>query len=106
MPTFKSYFIGFIVSIAITFAAYLAVADHIEHVVAVISFLALAEFLVQLVFFIHLDTGPSAKWNWLFFGFTALTALIIVGGSLWIMNNLNYNMTPAQMNAAMLDQAE
>jgi len=33
-----------------------------------------------------------------------LVVMILVGGSLWIMKNLNYRMTPEQMNQYMIDQ--
>jgi cytochrome o ubiquinol oxidase operon protein cyoD len=106
MVTFKSYFTGFILSIGLTLAAYFAVTNHSVYAMVIIFLLAAVQFFVQLLFFLDLGSGRSAGWNWLFLGFALSVIGILVGGSLWIMNNLNYNMTPSQMNASMLDQAE
>jgi len=34
--------------------------------------------------------------------FAGLVVLIVVVGSLWIMNNLNYHMSPAATDAAIM----
>ena len=106
MATFNSYLAGFIISVALTLAAYFAVTLHSSGVLWVIFGAAIVQLFVQLIFFLHIGKGPDARWTWLFFSFASLVVVIIVGGSLWIMANLNYNMTSAQMNASMLDQAE
>ena len=48
---------------------------------------------VQLVFFLHLDEESGPRYKLAAFGFMALILLIVVVGSLWIMQHLNYNMT-------------
>lgn len=63
---------------------------------------------VHLFFFLHLDREKKPRWNMASLMFTALTALIILIGSLWIMTNLNYNMgmSPQQMNEYMIEQGK
>ena len=102
----KSYIIGFILSIFLTACAFIVTAIHvysahetISHEVlipAIITF-ALVQMLVQLAFFLHLVYEKNPRWNTIFFFGTLSVIFIVVVGSIWIMNHLNYNMTPAQM---------
>ncbi len=93
--TTQSYVAGFILSILLTLVAYMLITTHIlsgtEAVAAVIS-LALLQLLTQIIFFLHLSNKSRARWNLTAFVFTIIVVLILVVGSLWIMNNLNYNM--------------
>lgn len=89
----KSYVIGFILSVVITFLAYLFVVNKLLPMTALIYCvlaLALLQLVVQMVFFLHI--GRGSRWKAITFGFTVLVVVIIVGGTLWIMANLNYNM--------------
>jgi len=61
--------------------------------------LAIAQMGIHLVFFLHITTGPDNTNNVLALAFGVLIVLLVVSGSLWIMTDLNHNMTP--MPAAM-----
>jgi len=56
--------------------------------------LAIAQMGVHLVFFLHVTTGPDSANNVLALAFGILIVILVIGGSLWIMANLNYNMMP------------
>jgi cytochrome o ubiquinol oxidase subunit IV len=56
--------------------------------------LAIAQMGVHLVFFLHVTTGPDSTNNVLALAFGVLIVILLIGGSLWIMANLNYNMMP------------
>jgi cytochrome o ubiquinol oxidase operon protein cyoD len=56
--------------------------------------LAIAQMGVHLVFFLHLTTGPDNTNNALALAFGVLIVTLVIGGSLWIMANLNHNMIP------------
>ena len=56
--------------------------------------LAIAQIGVHLVFFIHITTGPDNVNNILALAFGVLIVMLLIVGSLWIMTNLNHNMTP------------
>jgi cytochrome o ubiquinol oxidase subunit IV len=56
--------------------------------------LAIAQMGVHLVFFIHITTGPDNANNILALAFGVLIVILVIGGSLWIMSNLNHNMVP------------
>lgn len=91
----KSYLIGFALSIVLTLIPFLLVMHGTlpkATILLLISVAALVQILVQLVIFLHLDTSSSQRWNLLAFALTALITLLLVGGSLWIMHNLNERM--------------
>ncbi len=91
----KSYIVGFILSILLTIIPYFLVLNHgLSHdsTILAIVVLGIGQLLVQLVFFLHLNTSSEQRWNLMTFVFTVLILLIVVVGSLWIMWNLDYNM--------------
>ena len=56
--------------------------------------LAIAQMGVHIVFFLHITTGPDNTNNVLALAFGLLIVFLVVGGSVWIMANLNANMPP------------
>jgi cytochrome o ubiquinol oxidase subunit IV len=56
--------------------------------------LAIAQMGVHLVFFLHITTGRDNTNNVLALAFGLLIVFLVVGGSVWIMGNLNRNMPP------------
>jgi cytochrome o ubiquinol oxidase operon protein cyoD len=56
--------------------------------------LAIAQMGVHLVFFLHITTGPDNTNNVMALAFGILIVVLVIGGSLWIMANLNHNMRP------------
>jgi cytochrome o ubiquinol oxidase operon protein cyoD len=104
--TFKSYLIGFILSIVLTLVAFSVVTDpglyHMGYgaIVPAIIILAIIQLLVQLIFFMHLASENGPRWKLAVLLSTVGIVLIVVVGSIWIMNHLNYNMmaSPSEMN--------
>ena len=93
--SFKSYAIGFVLSIVLTGIAFaLVVTGALSRPLVLMGLLGATVFqiLVHLHFFLHLDTSSSARWNILALLFTLLIMMLFVGGTLWIMYNLNYRM--------------
>jgi cytochrome o ubiquinol oxidase operon protein cyoD len=56
--------------------------------------LAIAQMGVHLVFFLHITTGSDNTNNVMALAFGLLIVFLVIGGSLWIMDNLNQNMMP------------
>ena len=56
--------------------------------------LAIAQMGAHLVFFLHITTGSDNTNNVLALAFGILIVILVMGGSLWIMANLNHNMMP------------
>lgn len=106
----RSYVIGFALSIVCTLLAYGMVAGHIGStglILVVIVALAIAQLLIQLIAFLHLDKETHPRWNLTAISFATIFVALVVGGSLWIMYNLNVNMMghPATMDqGTMTDQ--
>jgi cytochrome o ubiquinol oxidase subunit IV len=68
-----------------------------------LAVLAIAQMGVHLVFFLHITTGPDNTNNVLALAFGILMVTLIVGGSLWIITDLNTNLMPTggSMNLQM-----
>jgi cytochrome o ubiquinol oxidase operon protein cyoD len=106
MGTYKSYITGFVLSVILTLAAYFAVVSEAPKALVIILLLAIAQLFVQLIFFLHLlSKGSNRGWNLAILISAFSIILILVIGSIWIMNHLNYNMTPQDINNYMSDQS-
>lgn len=102
-----TYVVGFVTSIILTLTAYQLVVNHVLAgwaLIFTILGLAVVQLLVQLLFFLHLGRESKPRWNLAAFLFMLLVVMIIAGGSLWIMKNLNYRtMSPAQTKTYLRD---
>lgn len=90
----KHYVIGFILSIVLTIIPFGMVMAGFKGtgVVAVIAITAVAQVLVQLIYFLHMNSSPEQRWNVIAFTYTILTIAALLIGSMWIMNYLHNNM--------------
>ncbi|MDB5177926.1 MAG: cyoD [Candidatus Saccharibacteria bacterium] len=89
------YTLGFLISLTLTLTAYVLVSGQAfsgTALVIILGGLALIQMLVQLVFFLHVSDESRPRFRLLSFSFMAMVLVIVVGGSLWIMYHLNYNM--------------
>jgi cytochrome o ubiquinol oxidase operon protein cyoD len=90
-----NYIFGFILSIALTLTAYFVTVNRLltgwDFMLVVVG-LAFIQFLVQLIFFLHLNQEKKPRWNFMVFVSTIGLILIVIIGSLVIMQNLNYHM--------------
>lgn len=106
----KGYVRGYVASIVLTVFAYLLVVKHAlsstSILIGVIVILALSQFIIQLLYFLHLGKETKPRWKLVVFIFMIVMVGILVSGSLWIMYNLNsrQQLTPAQMNTYMNNQ--
>jgi cytochrome o ubiquinol oxidase subunit IV len=100
--TLLSYTVGFLTSIILTVGVYQLVVNQVLAgwaLILTILGLAVVQLVVQLLFFLHLGREAKPRWNFLVFGMMVIIVVIVAGGSLWIMKNLNYHsMTPAETN--------
>jgi len=94
----QSYVVGFLLSLLFTFIPYIMVVNQTftgtKLLVTIICF-AMVQLVIQVTFFLHLGRGPKPKWNLYFFISTIGVVAFVVGGSIFIMNNLHYNMSPS-----------
>jgi len=96
--SFKPITIGFIVSLILIAASYRIVThSHLSNtwLIASVIVLGCTQALLQLIFFLQVGLEAKPHWNTIMFLFMVLLVVILVGGSLWIMHNLSYNLMPS-----------
>lgn len=84
----KSYSIGFALSILLTILPIAAVVSDWFGRAATITIILIAavlQFIVQLLFFMHLREGEDSKWNVMALLCGTIILVLVVGGSIWIM---------------------
>jgi cytochrome o ubiquinol oxidase operon protein cyoD len=98
-----TYISGYLLSLTLTLIAFALVRRHINShhlspsdtfMLAALAGLALIQLFVQLTFFLHLDRESKPWWNNTALAFAVVVVFILVGGSIWIMTNLNYHHGP------------
>ncbi len=97
-PSIGSYLVGFILAVFFTLGSFIPVmygmmaSWAISTKVAYLIGMAIIQIIVQIVFFLHLNSGPDAKWNLSALWFAAICVFVIIGGTWWAISHLNYNM--------------
>ena len=92
-----NYVVGLGFATVLTIISFWAAATHLiwgPAVPVALVVLAVAQMGVHLVFFLHITTGPDNTNNVLALAFGLLVVFLLVGGSIWIMHNMNENMMP------------
>jgi len=94
----RDYLIGFVLSVFLTAIPFWLVIGEVfadkRITTAIIVVFAIAQMLVHIVYFLHLDTRSQAGWNMLAAIFTIVLVVIAISGSLWVMYHMNANMMP------------
>ena len=91
------YIIGYVLSLVATlntFAFVVMSGSYSETMlISSLALLAVLQIIIQIIFFIHLGNEDKPRWNSLAFFTMLLVVSCIVGGSLWVMRGLDYNMS-------------
>ncbi len=96
----RSYLTGFLLSAVLTFIPFALVMSGTAPAATVIPIcvaLGVAQIIVHLVYFLHMDGSSGQTWNTAAFVFTFVVVAILVAGSLWVMYHLDTNMMPGMM---------
>ncbi len=91
----KEYVTGLILSLVLTFIPFGLVAMgglNAGAVAAIIIVCAIAQLLVQGIFFLHMNGSSSQAWNTTSAIYVISTILFFVIGSIWIFSHLSHNM--------------
>ncbi len=91
----RPYVTGFVFALVLTGIPFgLVVADLLSRLTTLvgIAVLALVQVVVHLRYFLHLDLKATPRENLLALAFAAVLICIMIGGSLWIMLDLNARM--------------
>lgn len=107
--TIVTYVAGFLLSVVLTLVAYVLVVNQAipnrELLIGVVVTLAVVQFAVQMVFFLHLGREQRPRWNLVVFSFMLMVLFILVLGTLWIMWGLDYHMSvpPEELERAIIE---
>jgi cytochrome o ubiquinol oxidase subunit IV len=84
----KSYTIGFVLSILLTIIPIVLVLNPLisrTATIVTIMVIAIAQFVIQLVYFMHIREGEKPRWNVQALILGLFIVFTIVLGSIWIM---------------------
>lgn len=99
----KGYVAGFLFSLALTVCSFAVVwafraADGQLYsrglILLLLAVFAIAQLIVQSLYFLHLSADSKVRPSLYSLLFAGVMIVVLVVGSIWIMNNLNYNMMP------------
>jgi cytochrome o ubiquinol oxidase subunit IV len=100
------YTIGLFLAVILTAASFWAANSSVLWTPGIpigLVVLAIAQMGIHLVFFLHITTGPDNTNNVLALAYGIIIVLLVLVGSLWIMNDLDANMmtSPQLMDPRM-----
>ncbi|MEA2780510.1 MAG: cytochrome o ubiquinol oxidase subunit [Rhodospirillaceae bacterium] len=93
----RSYLIGLGLATLLTIVSFFIARTTLvwqPSIPVALTVLAIAQMGVHLVFFLQITTGPDNVNNVMALAFGVLIVLLIIAGSLWIMEHMNHNMMP------------
>jgi cytochrome o ubiquinol oxidase operon protein cyoD len=96
-PRVLGYVVGLGLAVLLTATSFFVAGTNLvwqPSIPVALVVLAIAQMGVHLVFFLHITTGPDNTNNVLALAFGLLIVFLVVGGSIWIMSHMNYNVMP------------
>lgn len=97
--TLSGYVTGFILSVILTAIPFwLVMADIITDRtmgVLVLGGFAMAQIVVHMIFFLHMNGKVQGGWTMVSAIFTIVFLAIVIAGTLWVMFHMNKNMMPS-----------
>lgn len=97
----RDYLIGFGLSVVLTAIPFWLVMSGVfapQLTGGIIMAFAVAQIVVHMIFFLHMNTRSEGGWTILALIFTLILVVIALTGSLWVMYHLNTNMMPHGMD--------
>ena len=99
----KDYAIGFLLSLVLTAIPFWLVMGNVlppETTKYVIMGFAGVQFVVQMIYFLHMNSKSEGGWNMMALILTVVLLVIVLAGSIWVMTHMNANMMPAMGGAS------
>ncbi|NVK35889.1 MAG: cytochrome o ubiquinol oxidase subunit IV [Rhodobacteraceae bacterium] len=97
--SFRSYMIGFILSVILTVIPfYLVMGDVLDNrllAIAIIFALGAVQMIVHIYYFLHVTSKAENGWTAMSLIFTVVLVGIVLSGSIWVMFHLEENMMPS-----------
>ena len=95
----KEYLTGFLLALVLTAIPFWLVMAKVLPTPAITTLVilafAMAQVVVHMVYFLHMNPKSEGGWNLLALIFTAVLLVIVLIGTLWVMHHMNSNMMPA-----------
>lgn len=91
----KEYVTGLVLSIVLTVIPFSLVMLKMASpmvAIAIILVCAIAQILVQAIFFLHMNSSSEQSWNVMTGVYTVFIVVFLVIGSMWIFDHLHHNM--------------
>ncbi|MFD2248763.1 cytochrome o ubiquinol oxidase operon protein cyoD [Pseudochelatococcus lubricantis] len=96
--TVNGYVTGFVLSAILTVIPFWLVINGTlgSPALTAIAVMALgvAQIVVQMVYFLHMNARSEGGWTLMAFVFTIIIIVIAIAGSMWVMHHLNTHMMP------------
>jgi cytochrome o ubiquinol oxidase operon protein cyoD len=99
----KDYVIGFVLSLILTAIPFWLVLGNVlptETTRYVIMGFAAVQVVVQMMYFLHMNSKAEGGWNMMALILTVILLVIVLAGSIWVMAHMNANMMPAMGGAS------
>ena len=93
--TSTSYRIGFVICAILTVIPFALVMNPVfsqPTTLLILVAFAVAQIVVQLVYFLHMNSSSEGGWNLISFVFTLVILFIIVSLSIWIIWSMHFHM--------------
>lgn len=99
--TLRGYLTGFVLAAVLTIIPFWLVMGHVLQsnglTILIVLGLGVAQILVHMVYFLHMNTSSEGGWNMLALIFTLTLVVIMLGASSWVIIEENANMMPMSM---------
>jgi cytochrome o ubiquinol oxidase operon protein cyoD len=95
IDSLTGYMVGMALAVLLTIVSFFVAQTNLvwaPSIPVALCVLAVAQMGVHVAFFLHIGTGPDSVNNIMALFFGVLIVLLVIGGSLWIMDHLNHNM--------------
>ena len=103
--SFKSYMIGFVLSVILTAIPFWlvmgGVLDSKLLTAVLVMGIGVVQIVVHVIYFLHMNARSEGGWTLMALIFTIIIVVIVVAGSLWVMYHMNLNMMPEMASEAM-----
>lgn len=87
----SSYIVGFVLAVILTVIPFYMAMKSTPNFFILVVF-AVVQIIVHVVCFLHINGSQAQRWNLMTFIFAVVVILIIVIGSVWVMENTMQNM--------------
>lgn len=91
----KEYVTGLILSFVLTIIPFGMVMSGVfspSIAIATILICAVAQLLVQMVYFLHMNASSEQSWNLMTGIYSLITVVFLIIGSMWIFDHLHHNV--------------